>query len=288
MSINRQQVTKQDRVVAVMGPTGTGKSTFIEYATRQNGQTIGHGLQSCTEDIRIVRVNHPHDGRPVALVDTPGFDDTYKSDNEILTMIANWLVKTYRGDVNLATIVYLHRISDNRMAGSTLKNLQMFAALCGRKAMPNVIIATTMWKKVTEEEGERAEQMLKRDFWKNMLADGCRTERFKDSHDSAWQIIDDAKKDQAPVLLPREIVDSHLRLNETQVGIVLNKELEKLIKDRKDAARRLREQVQNQNNELVVQELNELQEKINQTADQLRELKIPFTRRVRLFFKGRG
>jgi hypothetical protein len=34
------------------------------------------------------------DGRPVVFVDTPGFDDTYKSDMEILTMIANWLVRT--------------------------------------------------------------------------------------------------------------------------------------------------------------------------------------------------
>lgn len=199
----------------------------------------------------------------------------------------------YKGNVDLATIVYMHRISDNRMSGSVLKNLEMFATLCGEKAMPNVIITTTMWGEVRRESAERREKELKRDFWKGMVADGCRIERFKDSHDSAWHIIGDlAKKDRAQVLLPREIVDSHLRLNETRAGIALNKELEKLIKDRKDAARRLRDQVQNQDNEQVVQELNkrqaEIEQKINQTADQLRELKIPFTRRVRLLFKGRG
>lgn len=31
----------------------------------------------------------------MVFVDTPGFDDTYKSDTEILSMIADWLVKTY-------------------------------------------------------------------------------------------------------------------------------------------------------------------------------------------------
>jgi len=179
------------------------------------------------------------------------------------------------------------------MTGSVLKNLEMFATLCGQKAMPNVIIATTMWGEVKRENGERREQELKREFWKGMVDDGCRTERFKDSYDSAWHIIGNlVKKNQDPVLLLHEIVDTHLRLNETRAGIALNKELEKLIKDRKDAARRLRDQVQNQDNELVVQELNkrqaEIEAKINQTADQLRELKIPFTRRVRLFFKGRG
>jgi predicted GTPase len=33
------------------------------------------------------------DGKPVILVDTPGFGDTAKSDTEILAMIADWLVR---------------------------------------------------------------------------------------------------------------------------------------------------------------------------------------------------
>ena len=94
----------------------------------------------------------------------------------------------------------------------------------------------------------------------------------------------------AKILLPSEIVDSQLRLNETQVGIELNNELMKLISEQKEAARPLTEQAGNQDNELVVQELNqrkaEIEEKIHQTADQLLQMKIPFTRRVRLLFKG--
>jgi predicted GTPase len=95
-----------------MGPTGVGKSTvrlflihirflfcfswlaqFIETATGQDGQTIGHGLRSFTDTIRTVRVTHPMDGKPVILVDTPGFGDTAKSDTKILAMIADWLVR---------------------------------------------------------------------------------------------------------------------------------------------------------------------------------------------------
>ena len=94
----------------------------------------------------------------------------------------------------------------------------------------------------------------------------------------------------AKILLPSEIVDSQLRINETQVGIELNNELMKLTSEQKEAARRLTEQAGNQDNELVVQELNqrkaEIEEKIHQTADQLLQMKIPFTRRVCLFFKG--
>jgi len=174
-----------------------------------------------------------------------------------------------------------------------LKNLHILANLLGSKAMPNVVIATTMWKKVTEEEGIAREKELKSKFWNEMLADGCRIERFTDTSDSAWEIIDGpAKTDGAQVLLPHEMVDIRLQLNETGAGVALNKELEKLIKDQKDAARRLRELVNSQDNELVVQELNgrkaELDETIRRTAAQLRQMKIPLTRKVRLFLKGRG
>jgi hypothetical protein len=66
---------------------------FVDFAIGQDAKTVGHGWQSCTTNIRAVRVTHPTDGRPVVFVDTPGFDNTFKSDAEILTMIAEWLVK---------------------------------------------------------------------------------------------------------------------------------------------------------------------------------------------------
>jgi len=89
-----QAISFQDRIVVVMGPTGAGKSTFIECATRQDGRTVGHKLRSFTADIRTVRFNHPTDGYPVVFVDTPGFEATSRSDMETLSMIADWLVQT--------------------------------------------------------------------------------------------------------------------------------------------------------------------------------------------------
>ena len=157
--------------------------------------------------------------------------------------------------------------------------------------MPNVVIVTTMWSKVIKEEGTEREAELEKLFWKDMVDDGCSIDRFEDTRESAWAIVDSlADRSRARVLLPREIVDTRLRLNETQAGIALNKELEKLIKDQQKAARRLRKLAKNQDNELAVQQLNvqkaNLEENIRKTADQLREMKIPFTRRVLAFFRG--
>lgn len=140
--------------------------------------------------------------------------------------------------------------------------------------MPRVVIATTMWGEVRKECGIRREQELKKDFWKDMLAHGCRTERFENTHASAWDIVGNLSEgDHAPVRLPAEIVDTRLRLNETQAGIALKSKLEKLNKDRAEAARRLRKQAKRHSHGLVVEEVSKevavLEQKIHQTADEL-------------------
>ena len=49
-----------------------------------------------TQKVRAIRikVEVPGSNEEVVLVDTPSFDDTYRSDLEILEMIAEWLNDT--------------------------------------------------------------------------------------------------------------------------------------------------------------------------------------------------
>ena len=90
-----------------MGATGSGKtsvsSAYLVITTRNSfeclqfinlasGSTlrVGMGLESCTTEVKLSN-EFILDGRAVALIDTPGFDDTSKSDTEILEMIAAFL-----------------------------------------------------------------------------------------------------------------------------------------------------------------------------------------------------
>jgi len=277
-----------------MGPTGSGKSAFIDIATRHDSQTVGHGLRSHSSDVRAVRVPHPTSGNHVVFVDTPGFDDPYKSDTEILGMVANWLVRRYKGNGYFSTIIYLHRITDNRMSGSLLKNLQIFTNLCGRKAMPNVIIATTMWGEINEAHGARREEELKRLVSQDMVTDECKIERFNYAYESAWSIIDRLAKapETANVQIPQDISDRRLPFRQTKASVTLDSELRGLIKARKEAARKLRAHAKEQHNPLVVEELNqrqsEIDKKIVQTANEIKELKIPLTAQIRAFFSNKG
>ena len=50
-------------------------------------------LESCTAEVQVAD-EFTLDGKMVTLIDTPGFDDTSKSDTEILKMIALFLAAT--------------------------------------------------------------------------------------------------------------------------------------------------------------------------------------------------
>jgi len=89
-------LNKNDMIIAVMGPTGSGKSTFIKTASGAE-DIVGHSLQSCTTEITSYEVLWDMGDSQISIifVDTPGFDDTTKSDTEILKLISNWLKETY-------------------------------------------------------------------------------------------------------------------------------------------------------------------------------------------------
>ena len=118
----------------------------------------------------------------VYLIDTPGFDDTNRSDTEVLKEIAVWLTASYSMSIKLHGIIHLHRITDLRMQGSAKRNLFLFKKLCGNEALKNVILATTMWEMVDEEDGHAREIELQDtpEFWGVMKEKGSQIVRQTD------------------------------------------------------------------------------------------------------------
>lgn len=90
-------------------------------------------------------------GVRVWLLDTPGFDDTTRLDSVVVKDIAYWLTGAYTKKVQLAGILYLHRITNVRMQSSALRNLRLFNELCGSNNLKSVVLATTHW---THQEGK--------------------------------------------------------------------------------------------------------------------------------------
>ncbi|KAI6040123.1 P-loop containing nucleoside triphosphate hydrolase protein, partial [Pisolithus marmoratus] len=172
-----------------MGPAGTGKSTFVARAVGRSDVGARHDLMSHTKEVRPVRYPHSDGIRNIVFLDTPGFDDTSITDVQILRQIAHWLNATYKKNIKLGGVLYMHRISGNRVSGTLLRNYNMLKELCGKDNFKNIILVTTMWDEVTEEVGSARERELQSDFWRSMISFGSTIHRFEGTMESAWKII---------------------------------------------------------------------------------------------------
>ncbi|KXN92932.1 hypothetical protein AN958_08402, partial [Leucoagaricus sp. SymC.cos] len=269
-----EDLTCNDVIVVVMGPTGAGKSTFIQTVTDRHydNNEVGHSLRSATSEVSSLRItfkrqisrsqpssqlaqnpgnvhlNHPS-AQPekrssLVLVDTPGFDDTEKSDLEVLKTIAEWLKKVCVPGQNTPTrisgILYLHRITDVRISGTVLKNFDMFQKLCGTDFYRRVALVTTMWPdesdKVTLSECERREKELEENYWNVMITMGSHVYRFTKKAESAEGIIneiagleDGKRHDELRVEIQKEIVLQQKAIPSTKAGRHLHGLTEELV-----------------------------------------------------------
>ncbi|KAL4066064.1 P-loop containing nucleoside triphosphate hydrolase protein [Scleroderma yunnanense] len=159
-----------------MGLTGTGKSSFVSMITGNQEQGVGHSLTSCTREIKTAKCTI--EGSSVVLLDTPGFNHPEISDLKILQLITSWLNKTCKQGP-LLSILYFHRITDNRMLWTPLKDFQR---LCRNKPISNIVLTTTMWDEVDEDFGDERLKELRGNDWKTIF-------RYSNTQESAKEVL---------------------------------------------------------------------------------------------------
>ena len=201
----------------------------------------------------VVPYKFKHGEYEITLIDTPGFNDTYRSETEVLRDIADWLEYTYRipPHIKLTGIIYLQALTDRKMYGSSVRNLKMFRDLCGEKPLENVLLATTGWgvaKKAGQmDQATDKEEELRRDpdFWKPMIRRGATMCRFEDSRDSALQMIMGLVGKNPTVLqIQEELVDEGKNLSETAAGTTVNEELKRLQEKYQQELEKVQEEMQ--------------------------------------------
>ncbi|KAF2118943.1 P-loop containing nucleoside triphosphate hydrolase protein, partial [Lophiotrema nucula] len=243
--------------ILVMGMTGSGKSHFISRLT--NGQAkVGHNLESCTPEVARHKLVSER-GQEIYLLDTPGFNDSHTSDTSIVVSIALELERLYiRHNLQFAGLVYLHRITDQRVAGSSRQSMRVFERICGEKNYPNVYLVTTMWNlldpKTADKVGQSREKTLveKDEFFGSMSTGGAKIERDYGDQGSAREIIQQIVKQKSRFVttLQQEMCDSKKKLVETSIGRLLEKDMDKIQdeyeKERKELSSALNDAHRNQ------------------------------------------
>ncbi|TEB23441.1 hypothetical protein FA13DRAFT_1640013, partial [Coprinellus micaceus] len=293
----------------VIGGNGAGKSTLINRLLQEAGMpdrmAVGTNLESCTGDIIPTVVtktpnealNNALGNRRLVLVDTPGFDDTEKDDEQILRLISTWLEGSYRKDMLVGGVLYLHDITRDGWGGSSKNNLTLFSKLCGEPAMSQVWFVTTKWGKLKDiGDGVKRLSQLKERFWASMIGLGASVCNLQhtDSLEIAiegqrepWNIIHElvvSMNGRNVLLIQEELVKKKMLLWETRAGRELREKLERLLEDTKN----LRKETKAQSNQAAYAKdaLDRQQQKIDQLTGQLVRLRPSIAERFRRWIRG--
>ncbi|KZT01504.1 uncharacterized protein LAESUDRAFT_731067 [Laetiporus sulphureus 93-53] len=246
------------KLILVMGTTGCGKTSFVNLVSGSNF-TVGNEMQSCTETIDMAEFQLSD--QKVVILDTPGFDDTERPQADVLHQIATFLQKMYENGTKPTGMIYMHRISDNRMTGSAIANFRLFRKICGDDAMKNAVIVTTMWDKINEATGMRREGELRDNYFKEALKLGAHLRRYGGTQEEAMQIVQDLLGRESQVLqVQEEMSDQHKRVSETKAGLYMQSELDRLEEQAIKSMQTLQAQMVKAQTELAESERNGAQE----------------------------
>ncbi|RSL49414.1 hypothetical protein CEP54_012460 [Fusarium duplospermum] len=270
-------------IILVLGVTGAGKSYFLNKLGA-HGVKEGHGLESETAECQAVQILlDDEEKRSITVVDTPGFDDTNRPQGEILADIAEFLGTQHALGVPLRGVLYLHKITDNKMTGSSLTYLNLLRSLVGEDALENVVLVTSMWNKLRDEdrsEALRREQELIDKYWGPMQEKGSYVAQFDGTTDSAFSLVYQLAGNENVVLdVQRQIMDQNKSILGTSAGEDLAQKLEKDIKDYRakvaqleaELQEELKEQPRNREQIRMLQEDKAQMEELLQLAEKSME-----------------
>lgn len=180
-----------------------------------------------------------------------------------------------RQNQKLHGVIYLHRITDNRMGGTALRNFRMFRELCGIKALASCVIVLNMWNEVSEDVATARERELRETdiFFKPAMDAGASMLHHTNSPSSAQEILRDVVKKEPVVLqIQEEIVEQGKPIYETSAGVALLGDLaarqQRQLAQLQEMQRELEEAI-DQQNESDRRELEEIEAGIKAKTAQL-------------------
>ena len=225
-------------MILLVGMTGAGKTTFASLASGRADLEIGTGLDPCTQDPCAVEFKLRN--RTVILIDTPGFDDDARSDVEILESIAKWMVKQgYSKQQPLDGLILLHPIfaANGLDSGTERKRTRILQKILGEDAYRRVVIATTMWGVLNDEEDAQRDihaRWTRGGVWDEFRRGGSTMVRHYNTKESTDRILqsiidrsDEAGRTQSQI--QRDLAKKNVRFRDTAIGEELSDQLDEEI-----------------------------------------------------------
>ncbi|KAF9038110.1 hypothetical protein BJ165DRAFT_1500839 [Panaeolus papilionaceus] len=168
-SIELDTIQKDDKIIVLLGPTGVGKSNFIENLSETELNISSPRLQRGTNDLTLYRIfDHPIWKSNILLADTPGFLDVTLSEYSAIKTIRHW-IKSSKAP-QLHALFYVDRIT-NPPKGGDKHCWELFTSLCGESEASRACLLTTAWDDVGKRQAavEKKRQRLQA-YWEVCLS----------------------------------------------------------------------------------------------------------------------
>ncbi|KAF9038703.1 hypothetical protein BJ165DRAFT_1499846 [Panaeolus papilionaceus] len=233
-----RKVKSTDRIILLMGPTGAGKSNFIQSLTTKNLEIAKDTLTRGAHQVQVYRLlNHPKYKNRIILVDTPGFIDEFISEYSVLKEIREWMVNN---DIpRIDRLLYFDNI-DSELTGTRVACFKLFHKICGEKAAHRTCLVTTKWDHVKdisatqkgqsqplETRANRKWQAILDNHWNDLYTRGSIVFKFVNTRTSAedalTQVLDSEPDKPAFPLEDLETMLGRTGMGETAFKILLGR-----------------------------------------------------------------
>ncbi|KAF9044015.1 hypothetical protein BJ165DRAFT_1594709 [Panaeolus papilionaceus] len=139
---------KEIALIMLLGPTGSGKSSFVEALSPDQQLLISKDqLDAVTQNVSLYSVaNLKHSNRPVVIMDTPGFLDGRISESAILGMNSQML-DALRASTRSVTVsvFYFQPISYIRIGGAKRDCIKLLIQYIQKLGLTRCAVLSTMW-----------------------------------------------------------------------------------------------------------------------------------------------
>jgi len=133
--------------------------------------------------------------------------------------------------MQLSGLIFFHKISENRVTGSSKSYMRLFEKLCGPTALPNAVLCTTMWDITDTSAALEREKELCDDYWGGMIAQGSTVVRHTNTKASALTIVQKLIERQPVVIELQNELARNVPLEFAGAGVAIverNNELKKM------------------------------------------------------------